>query len=150
MEKTYGDAAGVEEIRNALSEQRGIDGLLLQGCETSTGTSHDLESIGEMVRAEFPSVLIVVDGITSIGCETVRTDDWGLDIVVSGSQKAFAVPPGLAFLSLSPRAVAKMKTTHRRNYYFDLLEEIENQAQGKTSYTPLRCPWWPRSSRRLR
>ncbi len=136
LEKEYGEAATVEEIREALVSHPGTTALLVQGCETSTGTWHELEAIGRLIRSEFPDVLIVVDGITAIGCQRVECDSWGLDVVISGSQKAFAVPPGLAFLSISPRALERMERNRSPGrYYFDLVKEARNQAGGKTSYT---------------
>ena len=66
----------------------------------------------------------------------MECDSWGLDVVISGSQKAFAVPPGLAFLSISPRALERMERNRSPGrYYFDLVKEARNQAGGKTSYT---------------
>ncbi|HSR66301.1 MAG TPA: alanine--glyoxylate aminotransferase family protein [Acidobacteriota bacterium] len=133
--KEYGEAASVDEIRSHLQSNPEIDALLLQGCETSTATSHDLRAIGSMLQSEFPKVISVVDGITTAACEPLETDEWGLDIVVSGSQKAFAVPPGLAFLSISPRALQQMKANQAPRFYFDLPKEVEKQAEGKTAYT---------------
>ncbi|HSR52783.1 MAG TPA: alanine--glyoxylate aminotransferase family protein [Acidobacteriota bacterium] len=133
--KEYGEAASVDEIRSKIKENPEIDALLLQGSETSTATSHDLRAIGNMLRSEFPEVISVVDGITSVACEWLETDEWGLDIVISGSQKAFAVPPGLSFLSVSPRTLEQMKANQAPRYYFDLPKEAEKQAEGKTAYT---------------
>jgi serine---pyruvate transaminase len=134
--KPYGEAASADEIARELETEPQTAALLIQGCETSTATSHDLESIGNMVRERFPEVIIIVDGITSVAAEPVETDKWGLDVVISGSQKAFALPPGLAFMSLSPRAVAKLERTKAPVYYFNLLKELKNQQKGQTAFTP--------------
>jgi aspartate aminotransferase-like enzyme len=90
LTKEYGDAATAEEIGEALQRNPGTKALLIQGCETSTATAHDLEAIGNMIRRDFPEVLVVVDAITTAGCQPLETDAWGLDVVVSGSQKSFA------------------------------------------------------------
>ena len=136
LTKEYGEAATPDEIRRELIMSPRVDALLMQGCETSTATAFDLQAIGAMLRAEFPETVLVVDGITAVACQEVETDAWGLDIVVSGSQKAFAVPPGLSFLSVSPRALNRMGGTAKRpRYYLDLVKEVEKQAQGKTAYT---------------
>jgi len=136
LTKEYGDAATAEEICEALERHPDTKGLLIQGCETSTATAHDLESIGNMVRREFPEVLIVVDAITTAGCQPLETDAWGLDVVISGSQKAFALPPGLAFMSISPRALQKISSAVSPRYYFNLAKELKSQQQGQTAWTP--------------
>ncbi|GAB4247096.1 MAG: alanine--glyoxylate aminotransferase family protein [Acidobacteriota bacterium] len=137
LTKEYGEAASAEEIVAVLRREPGIASVLLQGCETSTATAHDLEKIGAAVRREFPDVLIIVDAITTLACQEIQPDAWGLDVVIGGSQKAFGMPPGLAFLSLSPRAVKKLETVPAgRRYYFDLRKELKNQVSGSTAYTP--------------
>lgn len=135
LQKEYGEAANSDEICQLLGSAPEIHTLFLQGCETSTATMHDLESIGKAVRRKYPSVVIVVDGITAVGSQPLLTDEWGLDIVIGGSQKSFALSPGLAFLSLSPLALERL-TEKPRSYYLDLNREIENQRQGKTAFTP--------------
>jgi serine---pyruvate transaminase len=134
--RPYGEAATAEDIAGELEAQPRTTALLIQGCETSTATAHDLESIGAMIGERFPEVLIIVDGITAVGTQPVESDKWGLDVVISGSQKAFALPPGLAFMSLSPRAIKKMEQTKAPVYYFNLLNELKNQQKGQTAFTP--------------
>ncbi len=136
LTKDYGEAASVDEIRQAIEQNPDTRALLIQGCETSTGTAHDLEAIGRMIRTSFPEVLIVVDAITFVGSQPLETDAWGLDVVIGGSQKAFAIPPGLAFLSLSERAMAAIGNNSTPRYYFDLLKEVEKQREGQTALTP--------------
>lgn len=136
LEKNAGEAASAEEICRKLDEEREIRAVLLQGCETSTATSHDLESIGRRIHQEFPDVLVVVDAITALATEPLETDLWGLDVVLCGSQKSFAISPGLAFLSLSPRAIGKMESVTSPRYYFDLRKELKSQQKGQTAYTP--------------
>ncbi len=134
--KDYGDAASAEEIVKALEDAPGAKALLIQGCETSTATSHDLEAIARAVRRDFPDILIVVDAITTAACERLETDAWGLDVVISGSQKSFAISPGLAFLSLSSRALEQMARGGSGRYYFDLAREAAKQREGQTAFTP--------------
>ena len=133
--KEYGQAASVQEIRQEMQRHSRVDVLLIQGCETSTATSNDLQAIGGLIRQEFPQTLLVVDGITSVSCEAVDTDGWGLDVVVSASQKAFALPPGLSFVSISPRALERMQNASASCYYLNLALEARLQAEGKTAYT---------------
>jgi aspartate aminotransferase-like enzyme len=136
LEKPYGEAASAEEICAALEDNPEIRAILIQGCETSTATSHDLEAIAQLVGTQFPEVLIVVDAITALLTQPVETDQWGLDIVISGSQKSFALSPGLSFLTLSPRAIAKIEANRSRPYYFDLLQEVNQQRKGQSAFTP--------------
>ncbi len=134
--KEYGEAASAGEILATLRNQPDTRALLIQGCETSTGTAHDLEGIARAVRQEFPQVLLVVDAITTLACQPLETDQWGLDIVISGSQKSFAMSPGLAFLSLSQRALERMAEGGSGRYYFDLAKEAGRQREGQTAFTP--------------
>ena len=136
LEKPYGEAASALEIQRALEANPDIRALLIQGCESSTATIHDLESISRMVRTRFPDVLVVVDAITALGSQPVETDAWGLDVVIGGAQKAFAIPPGLSFLSLSSRALAAIRACPGPRFYFDLLKEVKGQRRGQTGLTP--------------
>ncbi len=135
LTKDPGDAADAAEICSQLESHPEVQTLFLQGCETSTATMHDLEAIGKAVGAQFPEVLVVVDGITAVGSQPVHTDEWGLDVVVSGSQKSFATSPGLAFLSLSQRARDRLEG-NGRGFYFNLEREVARQREGRTSFTP--------------
>jgi len=116
LKKSYGDSASAEEIIEALAP--GTKSILIQGCETSTGTFHDLETISRKVREKFPDILIIVDGITAVGCQTVETDKWDLDVVISGSQKSFGIPPGLSFISLGQRSLAALDSIPENNLAF--------------------------------
>ncbi|MEE8348775.1 MAG: alanine--glyoxylate aminotransferase family protein [Acidobacteriota bacterium] len=136
IDKESGQAASPEDICQALRNNPNIKAVLIQGCETSTGTSHDLEEIAKQIHAEFPQVLIVVDAITALLTQPVETDLWGLDIVISGSQKSFALPPGLSFLTLSPRALEKITSNPSLPYYFNLAQEVTQQRAGQTAFTP--------------
>jgi serine---pyruvate transaminase len=135
--KEYGEAATTEEILGALRANPDARSLLIQGCETSTATAHDLEAVGRAVSGEFPEVLVIVDAITAVGCQPVEPDTWGLDVVICGSQKAFGVPPGLAFLSLSPKAVRRLEAAPQApHFYLNLRKELKAQSGGSTAYTP--------------
>lgn len=134
--KEYGEAAEADEICARLRESPQVRALLIQGCETSTGTSHDLERISARVGEEFPQVLIVVDAITALGSQPLLVEQWGLDLVIGGSQKAFGMSPGLAFLSVGKRALERMRTRSSvPSYYFNLVKEAEKQRVGTTAFT---------------
>ena len=136
MEKPWGQAAQPEDICRELNRRPVPKALLIQACETSTGTVHDLEAIAKRVGREFPEVLLIVDAISALGCQRLATDAWGLDIVIGASQKSFGMSPGLAFMSLSPRALQQMKLKTTGRFYFNLVAEAQKQRRGQTSFTP--------------
>ena len=129
----YGDYAKVEDIENALKNNRNIKAVYIQASETSTGTFHPINEIGLMLKEKYPEALFIVDGITAYGAIDVKTDDWNIDIGITGSQKALMLPPGLALLSVSEKAKNAIKRNKNRFFYFDILGEIDAKA-GK--FTP--------------
>ncbi len=102
--------------------------------ETSTGTGHPVEAIGRVV-AESPAVF-AVDGISGVGAMECRADDWGIDLLCVGSQKALMLPPGLAFISVSPKAWAKIDAFESHSYYFNLKAARSKMKEFDTPYTP--------------
>lgn len=102
--------------------------------ETSTGTGHPVEAIGRVV-AETPAVF-AVDGISGVGAMECRADDWGIDLLCVGSQKALMLPPGLAFISVSPKAWAKIDAFESHSYYFSLKAARSKMKEFDTPYTP--------------
>ncbi|MEX2264799.1 MAG: alanine--glyoxylate aminotransferase family protein [Bryobacteraceae bacterium] len=130
----YGEAVSVERLREALEAQPGTRGVFVQASETSTGAAHDVEGMGRLVKAT--DAILVVDAITGLGTMPLDIDGWGLDVVIGGSQKAFMIPPGLAFLSVSPKAWKFSGTAKLPHYYFDLKKEKKNADKGEASWTP--------------
>jgi aspartate aminotransferase-like enzyme len=104
--------------------------------ETSTGTMSDLPAIAAVLRA-FPDVLSIVDTVSSFSVLPIDKDSLGIDVLITGSQKALALPPGLALVSVSARALARAATTPDRGYYFDFIEFQKNHEQGMTPSTPV-------------
>ena len=102
--------------------------------ETSTGTGHPVEAIGRVV-AETPAVF-AVDGISGVGAMECRTDDWGIDLLCVGSQKALMLPPGLAFVAVSPKAWAKIDAFDSHSFYFNLKAARKKAKEFDTPYTP--------------
>lgn len=137
LAKPYGSSASAEEILAALQQNPNTRSLFIQACETSTGTAHCLERIASLVRRHFPGILIIVDGITAVGCQPLETDAWDLDVVISGSQKSFGIPPGLSFISLGPRALAALDSGPGKNvYHLSLSREMKGQKHGSPAFTP--------------
>jgi len=130
IEVEWGRAVDPEEVRRAV-KQYSPAGILTQICETSTGTVYDIKAIGEISK-EF-GVILVADGITAYGVYDIPTDEWGIDIAITGSQKALMTPPGLAVVCVGKECLEKLKPS--RSYYFDLQKEISQQRKGQTAYT---------------
>jgi aspartate aminotransferase-like enzyme len=134
LQSEYGDTVSPERVEAALKAEPGVKGVFVQASETSTGAAHDVRRMGEAVKKT--GALFVVDGITGIGTMPLDIDGWGLDVVIGGSQKAFMIPPGLAFASISPKAWKFAETANLPHYYFDFKKEKKNADKGESSWTP--------------
>ncbi len=134
IESPYGDAIAPERVEAALKADPATKAVFIQASETSTGAEHDVKAIGEMVKKT--DAVFVVDAITGLGTMALDVEGWGLDLVIGGSQKAFMIPPGLAFMSVSPKAWELTKTASLPHYYFDLKKEKKNGDAGESSWTP--------------
>ena len=134
VEENYGSAVTPPQLEAALQRHPGARAVLIQASESSTGSMHDLESMGKLVKQT--SAILIVDAITGLGTMPLDIDNWGLDIVVGGSQKAFMVPPGISFLSISRKAWAMAETSTLPRFYFNLKKELKNAANGESAWTP--------------
>jgi aspartate aminotransferase-like enzyme len=130
----YGDVVTPDRVEAALAADPSIRGVFVQASETSTGAAHDVRAMGQAVART--NAILVVDAITGLGTMPLDIDGWGLDVVIGGSQKAFMIPPGLAFLSISPKAWRFAETANLPHYYFDLKKEKKNAEKGESSWTP--------------
>jgi len=122
------------EIARALEEHSEIKAVFIQAHETSTGVKFPLKEIGEIVKKKKDTIL-VVDAISALGAIEVKTDEWHLDVVVAGSQKALMLPPGLAFVCLNEKAWRFVEKANLPKYYFDFKKERKSQAKNQTAYT---------------
>ncbi|MBK9167168.1 MAG: alanine--glyoxylate aminotransferase family protein [Bryobacterales bacterium] len=134
LQAEYGQAVSVERVQAALDADPAIRGVFVQASETSTGAAHDVQGMGEAVAKT--QAIFVVDAITGIGTMPLDIDNWGLDVVIGGSQKSFMIPPGLAFATVSPKAWAFSETSKLPHYYFDFKKEKKNGDKGESSWTP--------------
>ncbi|MGP0075553.1 MAG: pyridoxal-phosphate-dependent aminotransferase family protein [Bryobacteraceae bacterium] len=134
LKEEYGGAVSAERVAKALQSEPNVRAVFVQASETSTGAAHDVRAMGEAVKKT--DAIFVVDAITGLGTMPLDIPGWGLDIVIGGSQKAFMIPPGLAFLSISPKAWAMGETSKLPRYYFDLKKERKSAAGGESSWTP--------------
>ena len=106
----YGEVVTPEQVEAALAAEPATRGVFVQASETSTGAAHDVEAMGRAIAKT--DAIFVVDAITGLGTMPLDIDGWGLDVVIGGSQKAFMIPPGLAFLSISPKAWKLRRNRH--------------------------------------
>lgn len=132
-----GQAADPAVVEKKIAQDGPYTAVLLTQNETSTGVTNDLEALCEAVRsAASPAPLILVDAISGLGAIRLRTDAWGCDVVVSGSQKAWMAPPGLAMISFSQRAWRAYEWAEMPRYYFDLGLMRRYAARNQTPTTP--------------
>ena len=135
VEAPYGQPLDVDELKKRLETGGPFRAVFVQATETSTAVTHNVQAIGELVKA-YPETCLVVDAITGLGTMELRPDEWGLDVVIGGSQKALMIPPGLAFVSVSEKAWRLIEKSRLPRYYFDFAKERKNLAKGEASYTP--------------
>ncbi len=134
VEVPYGKAVTPEMLQTALAANPDTKVVFSTLSETSTGVGHDLEGYGKVVAKT--NALLAVDGISGLGAMECRMDAWGLDVVVTGSQKALMMPPGLAFVSASEKAWKVIDATPVRSFYFDLRRYRKSLAESDTPFTP--------------
>jgi aspartate aminotransferase-like enzyme len=134
LSSEYGDIVTPERVAKALSDTPGARGVFVQASETSTGAAHDVRAMAEAVAKT--GAILVVDAITGLGTMPLDIDGWGLDVVIGGSQKAFMIPPGLAFMSVSPKAWKFTETSNLPHFYFNLKKEKKSGDAGESSWTP--------------
>jgi aspartate aminotransferase-like enzyme len=134
VEAEWGSPVAPDAVERAFAENPDAVALLTTHSETSTATLQDVEAFARIAHAS--DALIAVDGITSIGCHDVRTDEWGLDALVGGSQKGVMTPPGLSYISFSERAVKKMEGPRQPSFYFDGIKALKAAAKNDTAFTP--------------
>jgi aspartate aminotransferase-like enzyme len=133
-EVPWGQPFEAAEVAKLLEQHPDAVAVYTTLAETSTGVGHDIEAIGRVVGAT--PALLVVDGISSVGGVECRTDAWGIDVLVVGSQKALMAPPGLAFLAVSPAAWRQIEAIARQAFYFDLVAYRKGLEGPDTPYTP--------------
>ncbi|HEV3119204.1 MAG TPA: alanine--glyoxylate aminotransferase family protein [Gemmataceae bacterium] len=130
----WGEAVTPEQLSAALKAHPDAAAVCSTLSETSTGVGHDIAAFGKLVAAT--PALLLVDAISGLGVMECRTDDWRVDVNVTGSQKALMLPPGLAFLSVSDKAWKQIeKNPARRAFYFDLIKMRKGLEAGDTPYT---------------
>ncbi|MCI0468452.1 MAG: alanine--glyoxylate aminotransferase family protein [Nitrospirae bacterium] len=121
-------------VEAALKKDPQIKAVFVQATETSTGVYHDIEGLGKVIK-NFPDTLFIVDAISALVAQDIKTDEWGIDIMIGGSQKGLMLPPGLAFVSVSDKAWKKGEESKTSRFYFNFKKERENLAKNQTNFT---------------
>lgn len=136
----WGKAPDPDAIRKVL-QKGGFDAVCMVWCETSTGALADLPAIAKVVR-EFPDVFLLVDAVSALAGIEIDVDALGIDVCIAGSQKCLAMPPGLALMSASDRAIARAATIPHRGLYIDFLSSKANADKDETPSTPTTAHFW--------
>ncbi|HEV1998782.1 MAG TPA: alanine--glyoxylate aminotransferase family protein, partial [Candidatus Dormibacteraeota bacterium] len=134
VEYEWGKGAQPEDVARVLDENANARVLFIQHNETSTGVCNDLVPIAAVARER--GRLVVVDGVSSVSSINLPMDELGIDVVLSGSQKGWMLPPGLSFVAASPAALEYSRTTRCPRFYFDINKELEFELKGQTFTTP--------------
>ncbi|MFC1511645.1 pyridoxal-phosphate-dependent aminotransferase family protein [Candidatus Latescibacterota bacterium] len=134
LDVEWGYAVRPEEIKKALDGNPGVKAVFTTQSETSTGIITDLKAIGEVMK-DYDAALIT-DAVSGLGVHELRTDDWGIDFVVSGSQKSIMLPPGLGFIAVNPKAWPYVERSTLPKFYWDLKKYKKSLAQNQNPFTP--------------
>lgn len=131
----WGKSVDPAVVAEALDRDPAIRAVYATASETSTAVKHDVEGVARVVRGR-PDVILCVDAITAIGVFDVPMDQWGLDVVCLGSQKALMLPPGLAMIAASEKAWHANERSNLPRFYCDLVRERKSQEKGEAAFTP--------------
>ena len=124
-------AAKKDDVIEAIRQNPDIDAFFIQICESSGGLRHPVEDIAQAIKAINPDITVVADGVTAVGVEPIDTTH--IDALITGSQKALMLPPGLAMVGLSSHALAQIGDGV--GFYFNMAAELKKQREGTTAYT---------------
>lgn len=131
----WGEAVDPDRVKEALDAKPEAKAVFVQAHETSTGAKQPVRELAMLVK-DRPETVLVVDAITALGVYELKTDEWGIDVVITGSQKALALPPGLAMVSISEKAMGLVKKSSLPKYYFNFLKEKKAISKDTTAFTP--------------
>lgn len=137
VDKLYfndGKPVDISQLENHL-KQKTYSAIQLQACETSVGVLNPVKQIAEIITKASPKTLIMIDAITAIGAEPIKMDNWGLDVVVSGGQKAFCLPTGMSMIALSKKAWQVQEKNKTPKFYFDLKAELKANQKKQTRFS---------------
>ncbi|HLY65789.1 MAG TPA: alanine--glyoxylate aminotransferase family protein, partial [Chloroflexota bacterium] len=130
----WGQGADPRIVADKLRQEGPFKAVLVTHNETSTGITNDLKSLAEVIKPT--GALLLADAVSSLGCVDLQTDNWGIDVVCTASQKAFMLPPGLGMMSVSETAWEAHKTARMPRFYWDWTNAMNYQKRGENPYTP--------------
>ena len=130
----WGYSVNPEDVENALKKDPSIKGVFVQASETSTGVYHDIKALASIVK-KYENTILVVDAISALVAHDLRMDEWGIDVLIGGSQKGLMLPPGLAFVGISEKAWGFADKATSPKFYFNFKKERESLAKNQTSFT---------------
>jgi aspartate aminotransferase-like enzyme len=136
IEFPWGAAADPNVVADKLKELQPYRGVLMTHNETSTGVMNDVKTLAAVIRQNTPDTLIAVDAVSSLGCVPLEMDEWGLDVVFTGSQKGWMTPPGLMMIAPGPRALEASKTAKLPRFYFDWAKTLTSLESNQHPTTP--------------
>ena len=134
IDVTWGDSVPPEIVESELTANPDVQAVFATLCETSTGALHDIEALARLTQSG--PTLLVVDAISALGADDLQMDNWGVDVVVSCSQKGLMTPPGLAFAALNQRAWEATERSNLPKYYLDFRKARQHGLEGSVPYTP--------------
>jgi len=135
LEAPWGEIIPPEKLADAL-KKKAYEAVTIVHNETSTGVENPLKDLAAVVHEVSPETLILVDAVSSLGGVKIETDAWGVDFILTSSQKCLALPPGMSFAAVSDRALKKAETVENRGWYFDLLRLEKHRIKNSTPMTP--------------
>jgi aspartate aminotransferase-like enzyme len=136
IEFPLGQAAKTDVVLERLAGIANLRGVLVTHNETSTGVTNDLKALASAIRKQHPDVVLAVDAVSSLSCVDLRMDEWELDVVFTGSQKGWMIPPGLALVGVGPRAWKANQQARIPRVYWDFAWAKRSMDKGQTPYTP--------------
>jgi aspartate aminotransferase-like enzyme len=136
LQGEWGKAVPPEAVADALRDRSATRAVLLTHNETSTGVTNDLAALAATIRRVSPDALIIVDGVSSIGALPFEMEAWGLDVAITGSQKAWMSPPGMSMVAVSRRGWEAYERARMPRFYWDFGKAAKNAAKGTTPFTP--------------
>ena len=134
IDVTYGNAVDPQAVETLLTQHPDVQAIYATLCETSTGVLHDIEALARLTRVR--PTLLIVDAVSGLGADDLQMDNWGVDVVVSCSQKGLMTPPGLSVVALNQRAWDAVERSNLPKYYFDFRKAFEAGLRGSVPYTP--------------
>ncbi|MDA8434008.1 MAG: alanine--glyoxylate aminotransferase family protein [Nitrospiraceae bacterium] len=130
----WGYAVRPEDVEKALKKDPSIKGVFVQASETSTGVYHDIKALASIVK-KYENTIFVVDAISALVAHDLRMDDWGIDVLIGGSQKGLMLPPGLAFVGVSEKAWKFADKATSPKFYFNFTAERKKLKDNQTNFT---------------